>query len=143
MQQALKNTTSYRLKYALQMRRLSATELSRLSKVPFSSISGYLSGKYQPKTQTLIAFANALGTSLKWLVGEIPLEEINDTTRDGDDSMEQTLLYNYRNLNFEGKKFLLGVSRSVLENTYFTKDFNNPKVTRNYTDSTLRDEGLL
>lgn len=121
MKQTIENTVSYRLKYALRVRKLSATELSRLSNVPFSSISGYLSGKFQPKTRTLIHFAECLGTSLKWLAGEAALNAINDTRKDADDPEEQTLLNDYRQLSPEGKQFLLGMAHSASEDSWFGK----------------------
>ena len=127
MQKALKNTISYRLKYALQMRRLSATELSRLSKVPFSSISGYLSGKYQPKTKTLVIFADALGTTLTWLLGEVPLDEINRKF-DNTDPMTQKLFSEYSKLSPEGKKLLLEIARTASESPYFRTTTNSSSI---------------
>lgn len=121
-QTIVENTISYRLNHALQMRRLSPTELSRLSGIPFSSICGYLSGKYQPKVKTLILFADSLGTSVKWLAGITPLEGINDTTGDGNDPSEQLLLEDYRNLNPDGKKLLLSLTHAATENFCFVSE---------------------
>ncbi len=68
---------SERLKYVMAKRKLSITELSRLANVPFSSLSGYVSGKYVPKLETVCKLASAMGVSIAWMAGELPLEDID------------------------------------------------------------------
>ncbi len=70
-------SVSERLKYVMAKRKLSISELSRLANVPFTSLSGYVSGKFVPKLETVRKLASAMGVSVAWMVGELPLEDIN------------------------------------------------------------------
>ena len=73
-----------------------------------SSLSGYISGRFQPKAETLFKIADAVGTSPQWLYGRTPLVSVNDpTTITIDDQTEQALLAAYRKLDYAGKGFVL------------------------------------
>ena len=118
--QNYEDTLDYRLVYALRVRRLTATELSRLTDIPFSSISGYLSGKYTPKIATICKIATAIGVSINWLVGNLPIDAID--TPDYipiDDGREQELLQNFRSLNYDGQNTALNIIKGLkLSNDY-------------------------
>lgn len=117
----VENTISYRLNYVLRVRKLSSTELARLTKIPNSSLSGYISGKFQPKAETLIRIANAVGTTVQWLAGETPIDTINVPGNTSiNDPQEQLLLTAFRKMNFEGREFAVQVIQALAENTKYT-----------------------
>lgn len=58
-----------RLQEALQVRRMTAAELSRKSGIDKGSLSNYLKGKFLPKQSKIDAMARALGVSPAWLLG--------------------------------------------------------------------------
>lgn len=76
-----------RLREALDMRQMTAAELSRKSGIDKGSISNYLKGKFLPKQSAISAMANALNVSPSWLMGydvpysiteTIDLSKLND-----------------------------------------------------------------
>ena len=67
-----------RIKEALQIRGISAAELSRKSGLDKGSISNYLKGKYLPKQSAIGAMASALHVSPAWLMGYDVEMESND-----------------------------------------------------------------
>ena len=58
-----------RLQEALQVRNMTAAELSRQSRIDKGSLSNYLKGKFIPKQSKIDAMARALGVSPAWLLG--------------------------------------------------------------------------
>lgn len=58
-----------RLQEALQVRNMTAAELSRQSGIDKGSLSNYLKGKFIPKQSKIDAMARALGVSPAWLLG--------------------------------------------------------------------------
>lgn len=62
-------TFAERLVEALEIRRVSAAELSRKINVDEGTISNYKKGNYEPKQKRTQAIANALGVSINWLLG--------------------------------------------------------------------------
>ncbi len=64
-----------RLKQALDIRKMSAAELSRLSGIDEGTLSNYKKGKYEPKQRKLESIAVALNVSIPWLMGaDVPME---------------------------------------------------------------------
>ncbi len=73
----MKEDFSYRLKKAMQVRSIKATELSEKAHIPKSAISQYLSGLYEAKQKSIFKLANVLNVSEAWLMGlDVPMEEI-------------------------------------------------------------------
>ena len=64
----MKNEFSIRLKKALDDKRISASELSRLSGVNKVAISNYLNGKYLAKQDNVYLLAKALDVDPGWLM---------------------------------------------------------------------------
>lgn len=60
---------SDRLKEALALRNITQAELSRKSGVDKSAICKYMKGDIKPKSESLVAIANALGVTPVWLLG--------------------------------------------------------------------------
>jgi transcriptional regulator with XRE-family HTH domain len=65
-----------RIAKALDIRGMKQSELCRLAKVPKSSLSLYLSGAYEPKSDRIYLIAQALRVSEAWLMGyDVPMTE--------------------------------------------------------------------
>lgn len=70
-----KNIQKNRIEEALNLRGLKAVELVEKSGVKKSSLSSYISQRYQPKQKALLAMARALEVSELWLAGyDVPME---------------------------------------------------------------------
>ncbi len=63
------DTVKDRLKQALRMRNMKATDLANATGIPKSSISYYVSGAYEPKSDRIYLMAKALDVSEAWLLG--------------------------------------------------------------------------
>ena len=65
-----------RIKKALAIRNMTQTELCSKAKISKSTLSEYLSGKYEPKQDKVFILAQALGVDPVWLWGyDVPMEE--------------------------------------------------------------------
>lgn len=62
-------SVSYRLNKAMNIRNIKQAELSKATGIAKSSISLYVSGRYEPKTDKIYALAKALDISPEWLAG--------------------------------------------------------------------------
>lgn len=76
----MSNSFAERLREAMDMRKMTLTELADRSGVNKSSISEYLAGKYEAKQSSIFLLAQALRVSPAALMGIGELE-INDNTR--------------------------------------------------------------
>ena len=64
-----------RLKKAMELKNIKASELSEKADIPKSAISQYLSGLYEAKQKSIFKLANALDVSEAWLMGlDVPME---------------------------------------------------------------------
>lgn len=71
-----------RLRQAIGLRGITQSELSIRSGVSPSSISHYLSGDWEGKSDAAHALANALGVSDLWLMGyDVPIDRLNAPQR--------------------------------------------------------------
>lgn len=69
-------TCGKRIELALDIRGMKQCDLCRIANVPKSSLSLYLSGKYEPKQDRIYAMAKALNVSEAWLMGyNVPMEK--------------------------------------------------------------------
>lgn len=74
---------SKRLTQALDLRGLSAADLSRATGVSEGTISCYKKGKYQAKQNRVYDFAKALRVDPAWLMGyDVPMEPQGQSTQD-------------------------------------------------------------
>ena len=77
------STTAERMKIALKQSNMKQVELSRLTGIDKGSISNYLYGKYEPKSDAINKMATALNVSEMWLWGyDVPMERDNNVSPD-------------------------------------------------------------
>ena len=93
-----------RLAEALQIRDMTAAELSRKSGVDKGSISNYLKGKFVPQQNAIGAMATALNVSPAWLLGF-------DLTIDG----EEPVHVDMEKLNEANKARLMAYYQALLD----------------------------
>lgn len=64
-----------RLKSALKRKNMSQSRLSEISGINTSTISEYISGRYEPSRSRIAEFANILDVNEVWLMGyDVPME---------------------------------------------------------------------
>lgn len=75
----MKEDFSQRLKKAMLLRNIKASELSEKALIPKSAISQYLSGLYEAKQKSIFKLAEVLNVSEGWLMGlDVPMERRNE-----------------------------------------------------------------
>ena len=68
-------TCAERIKKALYIKGLKQSDLCRLTKIPKSALSQYISGAFEPKQDRIYLMAQALNVSEAWLMGlDVPME---------------------------------------------------------------------
>lgn len=73
------DTFSNRLKTAMRIRNIKATELSSKTGIAKSSLSEYINGKYEAKQDGVYLLAKALNVNEAWLMGcNVPMERTTD-----------------------------------------------------------------
>ena len=105
MSAKLVETCAVRLKKALDMRNMRATELCEKTNVPKSAISHYLKGSFVPKQDRAYILAKALNVNPAWLMGFDAPVEIKEETKKTPG--EEVLT--------EGEKVMLKVFRQIPE----------------------------
>lgn len=74
----LVDTFSNRLKTAMRIRNIKATELSAKTGIAKSSLSEYINGKYEAKQDGVYLLSKALNVNEAWLMGcDVPMEKDN------------------------------------------------------------------
>ena len=69
------NRVADRLSKALKLRGITQSELAEKTGINFSSISSYVSGRFEPKRTPLMKLAEALDVSPTWLAGfDVPMD---------------------------------------------------------------------
>ena len=63
------STIAERLKQALELRNMTAAELSRRTNITTASISHYINGRYTPKQDKIYQLSQALNVNPSWLMG--------------------------------------------------------------------------
>lgn len=72
-------TMAERLNEGLRIRNLKSVDLVKMTGIGKSSISSYLSGKYEPKQKNIYKIAKALDVSEAWLMGlDVPMSQALD-----------------------------------------------------------------
>lgn len=98
---------SDRLKKALELRNMSAAELSRRLDVDEGTISNYKKGRYEPKQRRLEQISNILNVSIPWLMGaDVPID-LKKETDNISNSKDKELLRLFSRLNDEQKQQVL------------------------------------
>lgn len=124
--------TAIRLKKIMQEKKLRQVDVLEMVK-PFcekynvkinkSDISQYLSGKVKPGQEKLSMLSMALGVTESWLMGyDSPKEKSQCIDKITLSQEETTLIENYNNSNYEGKKMILSYSDYVSQNYKNTTD---------------------
>lgn len=68
-------TCAERIKIALHIKGMKQSDLCRLTKIPKSALSQYISGAYEPKQDRIYLMAQALNVNETWLMGlDVPME---------------------------------------------------------------------
>lgn len=104
-----------RLKEALQLRDMKPSVLSYKTGISEASISHYLAGHYEPKTQKIKSIANALRVSDSWLSGyDVPmnLEEKTTETLPRD---KQLLLDLYDKVDENDRELVINMIKAALK----------------------------
>lgn len=71
-----KETTSVRLRKAMDLRNINQTQLVKDTGISKGAISSYISGSYEPKQDNLYKLAITLDVSPTWLMGlDVPMEK--------------------------------------------------------------------
>ena len=98
-------TCAQRIKRALNIKGMKQSDLCRLTKIPKSALSQYISGAFEPKQDRIYLMAQVLNVSEAWLMGlDVPMERKNHSS---DKVAEPNLT--------EGEKLLLELFRRVPE----------------------------
>ena len=68
-------TCAERIKKALTIKGIKQSDLCRLTKIPKSALSQYISGAFEPKQDRIYLMAQALNVNETWLMGlDVPME---------------------------------------------------------------------
>ena len=95
-----------RIRKALSIRNMTQTELCTKAKISKSTLSEYLSGKYEPKNDKVFILAQALNVDPVWLMGfDVPMEKKEEPEKQKDSPTELQLN--------EGEKMLLDLFNRV------------------------------
>ncbi|MDT2815995.1 S24 family peptidase [Vagococcus carniphilus] len=134
---------SHRLKYAMDLRGVTATKLSEGTKISRSSISEWLSGKYMPKQDKIFSIAKYLNVDEAWLLGlDVPIEKKPDIVEIYSklDDDRQNKVYNFANeqLNQQENKISTLKPIKCIDNSYAAA---NPTAL-DYGDSIVTEEYL-
>ena len=115
------DTIANRISYALSLKGMRAVDLAKKAGIPKSSLSQYMTGFVEPKSDRIFAMAKALGVSEGWLMGlDVPIEraKVKDVSSDmvADfimDNEVQTLVEYFNGLDAEDRKFLLEFAKKL------------------------------
>ena len=97
-------TCAERIKKALTIKGMKQSDLCRLTKIPKSALSQYISGAFEPKQDRIYLMAQALNVSEIWLMGlDVPMERQVKKSSPSESKLS------------EGEKMLLDLFRRVPE----------------------------
>lgn len=111
---------SNRLKRAMQIRNIKAVDLSEKTGISKSSLSEYISGKYEAKQNGIYLLAKALDVSEAWLMGlDVPMERNFDNNIAGVNkkSYENAIVFVYGTIP-------AGVPMECIEDVIDTEEIN-------------------
>ena len=112
-QDNVSKTFSFRLAYALAVRKMSQAELASACGLAASNISQYINKNATPRIEKLTILAETLNVSELWLIGDgAPADIDNRQGLDGLSPDERTLLTIYRGTDREVKNFLLDLTKA-------------------------------
>lgn len=112
-------TCADRLKEALTIKGLKQSDLCRLTGIPKSAISQYISGAFEPKQDRMYLLSKALNVSEAWLMGlDVSMERMKDAPPDSEilTEGEQLLIDLFRRVPEEQQQLVLQMIRAALGN---------------------------
>lgn len=108
---------SKRIKTALSIRGVRQSDLCRITKIPKSALSQYISGVYEPKQDRIYLISKALNVNEAWLMGlDVPMER-QDTVSPKEPELsegEKMLLDLFRQVPEDQQQLVLGMIRAAL-----------------------------
>ena len=114
-------TCAERIKKALAIKGIRQSELCRLTKIPKSAISQYISGAFEPKQDRIYLIAKALNVSETWLMGlDVPMERQAKKVSPEEPKLtegEQMLLDLFRLVPEDKQELVLQMIRVALGNS--------------------------
>lgn len=113
-------TCAERIRIALTIKGMKQSDLCRLTKIPKSALSQYISGAFEPKQDRIYLMAQALNVSEAWLMGlDVPMERQPKKVSPTEASLtegEKALLELFRRVPEEHQRMLLDMIRVALGN---------------------------
>ena len=114
-------TGADRIKEAMQIKGMKQSDLCRLTKIPKSAMSQYLSEAYEPKQDRIYLISKALNVSEIWLMGlDVPMERPENKTPPTEESElskgEAILLDLFRRVPEDKQKLVLEMIAVALGN---------------------------
>jgi transcriptional regulator with XRE-family HTH domain len=114
-------TCAERIKKALYIRGMKQSDLCRLTKIPKSALSQYISGAYDPKQDRIYLMSQALNVSETWLMGlDVPMERQVKKVSPSEAELsegEKMLLELFRRVPEEQQTLVLQMIRVALGNS--------------------------
>ncbi len=110
-------TCAYRIRKALAVRGMKQSELCRITNIPKSAISQYISGYYEPKQDRIYLIAKTLNVSEAWLMGyDVPMERQKNlpTSKQELTEGEKILLDLFNKVPEDQQKLVLQMIRAAL-----------------------------
>ena len=95
---------STRLRRIMNERGISQSELSRLSGIPKSALSQYMSGLFRPKQDRTLALAKALAVDPAWLLGYDVPSDAAKKSGSGTKKVKRIFIFSTRTNRFHRKK---------------------------------------
>lgn len=111
-------TCAERIKKALLIKGMKQSDLCRLTKIPKSALSQYISGAFEPKQDRIYLMAQALNVNETWLMGlDVPMERQvkNISPSESDLSEEEKVILDlFRRVPEDKQQMLLSMIRVAL-----------------------------
>ena len=119
MEDERKDTCANRIRRALTIRGMKQSELCRITNIPKSAISQYITGCYEPKQDRIYLIAKTLDVSEAWLMGyDVPMERQKNIPQDKSELSEgeRMLLDLFNRVPKDQQQLVLGMIRAALGN---------------------------
>ena len=117
MEDERQTTCGERIKTALHIKGMKQSELCKITKIPKSAISQYISGVFEPKQDRIYLIAKTLDVSEAWLMGfDVPMERQKNSPSDKEQLTEgeQLLLELFRQVPVDQQELVLQMIRVAL-----------------------------
>lgn len=113
-------TCAERIKKALVIKGMKQSDLCRLTEIPKSALSQYVSGAFEPKQDRIYLMAQALNVSEAWLMGlDVPMERQAKKVSPSESNLsegEKMLLELFRRVPEDQQELVLQMIRVALGN---------------------------